>query len=203
MEINSSDRAQEIIRAWLNRVLEAKSWAPSRLAKEAKVSPATISRALNDDQFTTSTTTIEKIVKATGIAAPSGIGSVSNATEAGFAEPEAEYIAEPETLDQILKIDGAQAVWRLQTRSIELAGYVPGVYLIVDPSVEPRAGDAVCVQIYNFRSTSAETAWRIFDPPYVVTKTMDRNAERKPLLIDNERVAIWGTVIKSVRIRDD
>lgn len=198
---NSEQDAQDIIRAWLQRVLASKDWKPHRLAKEAGVSPATISRALNDDSFTTSTTTIEKIVRATGVPAPTGIGMmVPNSKLRSFAEPEAEYVASPQDITGSEQA-GQQATWKLSSRALDLAGYLPGDLLIVDPTISPVARDIVCVQIYSREKMSAETVFRVFDPPYVVTRSTDPAAERKPLLIDQERASIWGTVIKVVRIR--
>lgn len=195
--------AQEILRAWIHRVLDQTSWTPHRLAREARVGVATISRALDANSTSTiSTRTIEKIVRATGIAAPTGIGMGANSAKAtGFAEPEAIYV--PEMSDELSPLRPAehQAVWQIGTRGIELAGYHMGDYVLVDPETSPLVRDVVCVQLYDLQRGTAETVFRVYEPPYVVTETADPTARRKPVAIDNERAAIWGVVVKSLRLR--
>jgi DNA-binding phage protein len=205
------DSAQEIIRAWVQNVLQSMAWKPYRLAKEAGVSPATISRALDQDSgFVTSTKTIEKIVRATGMAPPTGIGmgGQANGTRpmrvaGGMAEPEAIFVQDAAERADLspLRMEGPQGVWQLQSRSIELAGFIPDDFLLVDPREQPVMDDAVCVQIYDLRTGAAETTFRIYDPPYVTTQTLDPRAKRKPVAIDNERALIWGVVVKSLRLR--
>jgi transcriptional regulator with XRE-family HTH domain len=55
---------QEQTRAFIQKILREKQWTANRLAAEAKVSKGTISRALNDSRFVTSTTTLAKIARA-------------------------------------------------------------------------------------------------------------------------------------------
>lgn len=50
-------------------------------------------------------------------------------------------------------------------------------------------------------AAAAETALRIYDPPYLVTETSDPAARRKPELVDGDRVSIWGPVVRLLRIR--
>lgn len=196
--------AQMIIRAWVERVLLTKGWKPYRLAKEAGLGVATIDRALDPAAATVpSTKTIEKIVRATGIAPPQGIGMRGNALSAGFAEPEGFYIAEPEAAGLPFEVTGQQAAWQINTRAIELAGCFPGDYVLVDPAVTPKPKDIVCAQIYSVKSATAETVFRVYEPPYIVTKTFDPATERKPELIDNERVLVWGKVVRLTRLWGD
>ncbi len=199
------DDAREVIRAWFNRVLATKGWTPHHLAKVAQVSQATISRALDADaDYVTSTKTIEKIVRATGISAPTGIGMTGNAVTVGpggLAEPEAIYIEDAGSELAPLEVSGPQAIWQLKSRGIELAGYHFDDFLLVDPAVQPMLRDAICVQIYDLKSGRAETVFRIFDPPFAITETADPAARRKPVTIDHERASIWGVVVKSLRVR--
>lgn len=200
---SADHETQRVIRAWITQVLATKGWTSHRLAKEAKVGAATLSRALEDEpNFITSTKTIERIVRATGIAAPTGIGMGSNSFRGGLAEPEAIYIAAPSRdVAETLKVSGQQAVWQIKSRAIELAGYLIDDFLLVDPTVTPVTRDAVCVQIYDLKTGQAETVFRIYEPPFVTTETSDPASRRKPVTIDNERAGIWGVVVKSLRVR--
>lgn len=100
----------------------------------------------------------------------------------------------------ILKDRPDAAPWWLKTRALEGLGYMLGDLVITDAKVQPRAGDAVCAQVYDIRSGSAETVFRVFEPPYLISFQSDPSL-RKPLLIDNERVIVMGTVTESLRVR--
>lgn len=188
------------IRLWLRRILDAKHWTPHRLAKEAGLGPATVHRALHDARFMPSLSTIEKIALASGMSLPRGLGSSASGPAPGFGEPEAVPMAES-TKASPPSLDPDRSVWRLVTRAVELAGYLPGDSVVVDQSVTPVAGDLVCAQVYDLGGDSAETVFRIYHPPYLVSHSLDRDVSRKPLVVDNERVRIAGTVISMARVR--
>lgn len=92
------------------------------------------------------------------------------------------------------------APWVLKTRALESAGFLPGDILISDQSVQPNASDPVVAQVYDLRSGTAETVFRILESPYLVAASSDP-ALRKPLLVDNERVIVLGTITQSFRAR--
>jgi transcriptional regulator with XRE-family HTH domain len=190
---------QDKTRAFILKILKDNNWTANKLASEANVSKGTISRALNDPRFVTSMTTIDKIARAANIQGPAPDAKPANSP--GMREPEAVYLAAPADLPEQLTPDNTQAVWRLASRAAELAGYMPGDYLLVDSAAVPVAGDLVCVQIVDQGSGSAETVFRIYDPPYAVVRTMDAAISQKPQIVDQDRVSIWGAVVKSLRIR--
>lgn len=92
------------------------------------------------------------------------------------------------------------AAWVLKTRALEDAGFLPGDIVISDRSELPQAGDAVVAQVVDLRSGSTETVFRVLEAPYLVAASADP-ALRKPLLIDNERVIVMGTITHSIRTR--
>jgi len=192
-----SESAQARIREWVRDILDKKGWSGHKLAREAQVSPSTIHRILQDDRFVTATRTIDKIVQATGAAAPEDIWRRATPPGPGLREPEAVYYGEkapPET-----PASAHAAVWQLQSRALQLAGCLPGDLLTVDPGTAPRAGDIVCVQVIDPASGEAETLFRVYDKPYAMTAAADPQAQRKPLMIDDERVQVWGTVVRVER----
>jgi lambda repressor-like predicted transcriptional regulator len=192
-----STETHDLIRQWIEQVLTRTGWSSHRLALEAGVSPATVSRALNDGQYLTSTRTIEKIVRATGIAAPQNIGASGGPVRGGFAEPEAVYQgARPNR--PAAEGGPHAAVWRLQSESLRQAGVLPGDMLTVDPDTPPRAGDIVCVQVLD-AAGEAQTVFRVYDRPFAVTAHAHPDHARKPLMIDDERVQVWGTVVRVER----
>lgn len=199
------DNERARIRAWIEAILQRTGWSRNRLAIEAGVSPSTITDIFSDRKHTTSTSTIAKIERATGMPLRAATGGQDRAGGARFAEPEAVYLAADSDADGMashLPVTGEQAIWRLSSLAIQLIGCLPGDLLLVDPAVSPRAGDVICVQIYDLERGSAETVFRVYEPPYALTRTAVPYFEPKPLLIDQERVVIWGTVIAVTRWRE-
>lgn len=192
-----SESAQGRIRDWVRDILDKTGWSGHRLAREAKVSPSTVHRILQDERFVTSTRTIDKIVRASGVPAPDDIWHKVTPPAPGLREPEAVYYGEK--APPAAPAGAHAAVWRLQSRALQLAGCLPGDLLTVDPAVAPRAGDIVCVQVVDPASGEAETVFRVYDKPYAMTATADPQAQRKPLMIDDERVQVWGTVVRVER----
>jgi hypothetical protein len=127
---------------------------------------------------------------------------------AGFSDEGAQYDATVQTNDPILRqmIEVAlkgrpnAAPWLLKTRAMEDAGYLAGDVVICDAAMLPKAGDAVVAKVYDLRSGTTETIFRILEPPYLVAASSDP-ALRKPLLVDNERVIVVGTITQSFRAR--
>jgi hypothetical protein len=103
-------------------------------------------------------------------------------------------------IEVALKGRSSAAPWHLKTRALEDAGYLPGDIVISDAAVQPYAGDAVVAQVYDLRSGTAETVFRVFEAPYLIAASADP-ALRKPLLVDNERVIVMGTITQSFRSR--
>lgn len=92
--------------------------------------------------------------------------------------------------------------WLIKTRSLELAGYLPGDVVIVDLGRGPEVGDAVCAQInIDWQRGTAETVMRIYERAgasfVLIAATMDQ-ALRAPLPVD-DRVAIKGVIVGMVR----
>jgi hypothetical protein len=104
------------------------------------------------------------------------------------------------TIELLLKGRNNAAPWRLKTLALESAGYLPGDIVISDNAVHPRAGDAVVAQVYDVRTGTAETVFRLFEPPYLIAASSEP-ALRKPLLVDNERVIVMGPITQSFRAR--
>jgi transcriptional regulator with XRE-family HTH domain len=189
---------------WLNFILEAKGWDLAELARRTERDPSTYSKFLNDSTNSAqlSSKTVDRVARASGIPAYESELAVR---ARGLAEIEsAPYEAEP-----LAVIDGAVKFlrgpgngvdpWILRSRSLENAGYMPGDILMVDLNGRPEPGDVVCAQIYD-RSDKAETIFRIYEHPFLISATLDGRL-MKPHLVDNDRVVIRGVVIASLRER--
>jgi transcriptional regulator with XRE-family HTH domain len=191
------------IRTWIDAIKSEQGIDIPEIARAAGVSPSTIYRWLDDKHpFTPSMTTIQKIAAVYSTPIPESIMPervLSGQAGPGLAEAEVSYIGEtpPE-----LQAGNNQGVWRIDGRSLELAGYLPGDLVLVDMSVVPHSGDVVCAQVYNIERGTAETKLRVYDPPFLLSRAVHPGPSDKPLFIDHERVHIAGTVIRSMRLRE-
>lgn len=168
------------------------------LAQLAGIAPSTLLRALDRDRPTSlERRTIERLAGATGVAPP-----WSDRLDQGLAEPDtAPWSADDGTSPP------ADQYWKIvQTRALELAGILPGDRLLFDLSVPAVAGDVVEAQVYALDRRDAETVLRLYEPPTLVTRTMDPalagRAVARALIVDGERVRIAAVLIRLSRERD-
>ncbi|MGJ0393013.1 MAG: LexA family protein [Methylocystis sp.] len=189
-------------RAWLTNLLEKSGEAPTSLAMRAGLAPTTLTRFLNNPQHATalSARTISAVEKVTG--ARFGVNSIG-----AIRESEAEPFRQDgpdDILNTMVQAVAGRAngldPWTLNSRAVEAAGYLPGDVLIVDLNADARPGDVVCAQIYEWGRGKAETVFRIWEPPSLVSATHDPRL-RKPLMVDHQNVVIRGVVVASVRPR--
>lgn len=204
---NRSDKQREVQerqRAWLGEVLQTTRLKPSQLGLQAGVSDTTLTRLLNNPDYTgtLSQITIDRIKETFKVPGPE---EYANPRRAVFGFSEAERLDVKRVQSELGRIVAAILhgrphvdPWRLRTSALELAGYMPGDVVFVDAGVQPRAHDAVCAQVTDFNRGPAETIWRVFDPPFLIAAAQERTAY-KPLLIDNERVQVRGVVVDSYR----
>lgn len=190
------------VRAWLQWLQQLTGLKTTPLAKEAGLSPSTLLRAMDEDNpVSLEWRSINKIVNKFNVAGPDtfqmqGSYAPHTAVRIGFSDMELEkYTAEMQSLTP------TQGRWQVRTRALELAGYLPGDNLIADSIEIPRAEDVVIAQHLHTGKPGADTVLRLYDPPYLLTATLDEHAKRKPLLVDNANVSIWGVVVKSWRER--
>lgn len=199
----ADERARHM--AWLDWVGSRTGKSDTALAKEAGQSENTLTRFRSRDGAVLSGLTIRLICELTGLPGPE---TYLLPNSSGFSEETAPYKAATKGDDSLISRMVAQALkdrpnaapWLLKSRAIKDAGYLPGDILIADASAAPQAGDIVCAQVYDLRQGTAETVFRILEPPYLLAAGSDPSL-RKPLLVDNERVIVMGTVTETFRPR--
>lgn len=192
MTSSQKQKTQETVRHWLRQVLEARGWSASDLAQASGVSKSTVSRALHDDNFAPTTTTLAKISTAAGVPPPHfGSGPLI-----GFAEEDLRAIEPPAEPGELTPNE----FWR-EVRGLGLAalGILPGDVVRIDMARAPAAGDVVCAQSYDIERGTARTILRLFDPPFLLTRALDPAAHAKPHLVDGVQVKIMGVVTRLER----
>lgn len=201
----SSTDHDEAVRTWLQRVIAESGLKPTPFAREAGLAPSTLLRAL-DPHYPGSLEmrSIYKIVDRFKVPLPGGLETDQPAGQRpnAFHEPElVRYDAGPDTFADIEATATTQGIWEIRTRALEMVGYFPGDLVLADAATPPRPRDIVVAQMVDHTRDTAETVIRLYDPPYLMTETADPSSRRKPVLVDNDRVAIWGVVVRSLRKR--
>lgn len=195
-------------REWLRTLPDKTGKTLTTLAKEIHISPSTLTRPVQEGDDGTSTLharTIAKITFHTGVAGPALGGAAAARRE--LDEEAAPYeMASNDPLSAVLAALGAGhgagaaiTPWLLATRALELAGYLAGDIVLVDlGNADPKPGDAVCAQVYDWPSMRAETVMRIYERAgaqfVLVARTADP-ALNAILPVDNERVVIKGVLL--------
>lgn len=202
----SAVRSEEYARhfAWVDWLLGRTGKTDASLAKDAGLNVNYIYRKRAEGTVL-GATQIRMVAEHYGLPGPD---TYMLPGASGLSDEGVPYDAAAPGMDAVLKmlVDAAlkgrpnAAPWILKTRAMEDAGYLVGDIVISDGSVPPHAGDAVVAQVYDLRSGSAETVFRILESPYLVAASSDP-ALRKPLLVDNERVIVMGTITQSFRAR--
>ena len=202
-ELQAEERARLL--DWIEWLRVRTGQSLSDLADGAGLSSNTLTRLKQRDSALLDALSVRMLCEYTGLPGPD---LYKHGPTSGFAEEASRYDASAKDIDNLTKrfvalaLDGRAnaASWWLKTQALEAIGYMQGDLIIADAAVQPRAGDVVCAQVYDVRNGTAETVFRVFEPPYLVAFHSDPRL-RKPLLIDNERVIVMATVTESLRRR--
>ncbi len=204
----SDTRAQD--REWIAGILRERGWKATDLARRAGVNQTTLTRFLNnrDHPYAMSERTRAAIARTIGLAA-SVSAPPARQPAIGFFEPDAvEYDAATPVNDAVLA-DILQGYARtrphlarfvLRTRALESLGWLPGDVLLVDINEPARQGDLVCAQIYDWPRNRADTVFRIYQAPFLLTGPKAGKLT-PPLMVDNQTIVIKGAVITTLRPR--
>jgi SOS-response transcriptional repressor LexA len=183
--------ARIIVADWLRRVIDSTGLKAAAWARQAGVSPSTVTRALDPDATSTlSTETIRKLAAAAGVPPPD-LGSGQ-----GFAESDAAPFqgtpATPRT-----NANAGTAIMQVTSRALEHLGMLPGDLIEVDLRAKPQRGDVVVAQIYDFNLGRAHTVLRRYIGPFLVAATSDERL-MEPRMVDGN-VGIKGVVRRLYR----
>lgn len=191
---------------WLRAVAAHLNVSPSALALASGVAASTLTRYLNDESNTVgiSQSTLEKIEEYSGIS----VFQMPGQRARGLSEPDAEPYDLNGHNDGWLQTAITAAChgnnnvfpFRMRSWALDQCGVIPGDILIIDMSGKPRQGDIVCAQVTDWQTGSAETIMRIYEAPYLLAQSAKLGIQR-PIVVDEERVAIRGVMMGSMRAR--
>lgn len=191
---------------WLDAVLEATGWSPTTLARKARLHASTLSKFRLADSV--STLTSNSITKIAAISPIPPFETSLPQVARGIAHSEVRLldlalVTDDLAISALSSVQGVRnsiEIWLLESRALELAGYMPGDYLMVDVAAKPKLGDPVCVRFENPRPGTPDAVVRLFEKPFLVSATMD-SALNRPLLIDDSHLKVAGVVVGSYRVQ--
>jgi Cro/C1-type HTH DNA-binding domain len=202
MTTHPSAETNATIREWLKQVMALTGLKATPLAQKVGLAPSTLLRVLAEETASLERRSIDRIVNVLGVAPPAIYGATGatpvarqSPALAGFAEELHQAVEPP------LGLSPTEAVWTIKGHGLNLAGLLPGDVITADSATAPADRDIVVVHLIDEHSGSSRAVLRIFEPPFVVTETTDASARRRPQLVDNRTVAIWGTMTKMRRNR--
>lgn len=185
-----------IVRHWIADIEQRYNVSHGELAARAGIAPSTIYRLFDDrNKFEPSARTIAAIAQAYGEEPPAGEAP----KVPGFGDGDVQDALLDDTPQELRPHSPNEFVKRVTSRALELEGVLPGDIVLVDMAAEPTPGRVVIAQVYHLHKIGADTKLRLFEPPYLTTRTMDRTVADRPLYVDNERVVVLGTVTRIMR----
>ncbi|RWN20376.1 MAG: helix-turn-helix domain-containing protein [Mesorhizobium sp.] len=193
--------------AWVRAILaHLGGISANELAQRAKIAPSTIQRPLNEPDWPNalSGTTMAKIAAVAGLQ-PLEFPPRSG----GLGEPEAtpfQYDQDANAIGsnldravrELCRGRNGRDPWVMRSRMLEMSGILPGDILIVDLNLQPRPKDIVCAQMYQWPLMKAETVFRVYEPPYLLTNS---GSTSRPVPVDDQDVIIRGVVDGLIRPR--
>lgn len=193
--------------AWLDHISRSANLTLTEIARLSGLTPSTLTRFRANDELGHALTakTVKKIEDATRV--PAYEARVLPKIQA-FSEEEASPYVLPEVssnpIERALRAVASQPntidVWRLKTGALAGVGYPAGMAVVVDREMIPRNGDAVCAQKYDFRRGTAETIFRVWRTPYLVSAYINEEPAT-PEVVDNENIVIMGVIIGGCHLR--
>ncbi|WP_377299649.1 LexA family protein [Rhizobium sp. SGZ-381] len=192
--------------AWLNHIGQSANMTLTEIARAAGLTPSTLTRFANNNEngHTLTAKTVKRIEDATRV--PAYESRVIPRVQT-FSEDEAQRYVAAEAkspMEKALRQASQEArnvhLWTLKTNSLAAVGYSAGMVVVVDQDETPRNGDAVCAQKYDYRRGTAETIFRVYRTPYLLSAFLDAEP-LMPEIVDNENIAIAGVVVGGFRLR--
>lgn len=188
-------------RQWIQRILDRQGITPTELARRAGLDPSTLTRFMGGerDGHMLSARTVRKIEK---VAEPRETKREEAREEAvpyvaGGMPPSATSAA----IAAIKAGRNGVDAWVVSTDDLESLRIFNADILIVDFNAEPRVGDIVCAQIYDWQKGGAKTVFRLYEPPFLLSGSM-ATAARRPEAVDGRNVQIRGVVVARLSGRD-
>lgn len=181
----------EKVHVWVTNTLRQKNWSARKWAMQSGVAPSTLQRFIAEKPWCLSQTVISKLALVSGTYPdldPKTI--VSDIKKIPVMVIKKGALMETEkTVATLEDISSKAFAIPISTNSMDLAGYIVGDIIVVDPDKKPINGKAVLVQ---YKNTIKVMEYRT---PYLLPRSSDKSQKE----IDIGLVDIIGVVIQLIR----
>lgn len=193
-------------RAYLRDTFKELRITASSAAKALSLSPSTFTRFMKEpdtSEKTLAASTMDKVEQLRQANSSNSFPTQAQAQWQTVREEATQLTISAD--DEVAKLvtaimNGRNGIdaWTLNSRSLELEGFMPGDIVLVDINATPKPGDAVCAQVFDRAHTRAETVMRLFQNAgpvnVLLPRTMDPGTQGA-LVVDNDRVTIRGVLL--------
>lgn len=206
---DSASQLREAQRAYIRMALvrDPRKRSLTEIARDGGINPSTLTRFMNDKahRHALSSLTMRRIAEVVKLPLSSDIAGPAVTGLREEAEPYIATGADPDLrrlVDILIGGRNGADPWILTSGVLEAEGYRPGDLVIVDLNALPaKEGDCVCAQVYDRSGATAETVWRVYNPPFLMAAPLVGATRLKPLMVDNDRVVIRGVITDCLRRR--
>lgn len=188
-------------RAWIQGVLDRLGVTPTELARRADLNPSTLTRFMGGerDGHMLSARTMRKLET---------IASRHEPRRLEMREDAVPFAAEnmqgsPLTAAVAAMRHGRNGLesWVVSSNQLETLRLYEGDVLLVDLNAEPRAGDIVCAQLYDWTRRAKRTVFRLYEPPFLLSGGIS-GRDRGPVAVDGQNVVVKGVVVARLSPRE-
>lgn len=195
-------------RAYLRDTFKELGISPSGAAVQLELSPSTFTRFMKLPETSEKTLSARTIARVEELRQANSDSPIPTSAQGvwGTLHEEAVLLiqthpdADHDLMQAIQMLIGDRtgiAPWVIQTRALELEGFMPGDIVLVDENASPKPGDAVYA-VADARSSRPETLMRQYQLVGGVNLLVARTMDPRPpvsLVVDNSRVVIRGVLL--------
>jgi hypothetical protein len=193
-------------RGYLRDTLSELRMTPSGMAAAIGMAPSTFTRFMKEpdsSEKTLAATTMDKVEQLRQVNSDNSFPTQAQAQWSTVREEATQLkLDDNDELGKLITaiMNGRNGIdaWTLNTRALELEGFMPGDVVLVDLNAIPKPGDAVCAQVFDRSHSRSDTVMRLFQNAGPVNVLLPRSMDpdtQGALVVDNDRVLIRGVLL--------
>lgn len=202
MSAVDNETEEEVWRRRLRRVVGDRG-GPSAVARLAEIPLQTLKNALNGRTKKPPMAILQRVAGTCGVSFTWLAGESEEATpveiERSQMGPDAAAEEEIEPIELFTAAGLKDLFWRVKTAVLDLEHVLPGDVIQFSAKARPRKDDFVLAEVRA--GDTVRRIVRLYEPPFLVTRSSDPAISKAPLEVDGERVRIAGVFIELRRLK--
>lgn len=195
-----NDTGDEVWRRRLRQVV-GDHGGPSSVARLAEIPLQTLKNHLNGRTKKPPMASLQRIAATCGVSFAWLAGEGSERAPVAVAPSQLGPSVSAEDEVEPIEVAGAPAdsFWRLKMPVLDLEHVLAGDVIQFSPSVRPRRDDFVLAEVKSGKKVRRVV--RLYEPPFLVTRSSDPAVTKAPLEVDGEGVRIVGVFVELRRLK--